>query len=123
MISDEKNNKIFKVAKKNGTAFYLHLNKDERARKLWVLKWDTFEIKRDRERHLFLKTNSYWFNDWLLRKLLTPETKIVVKEKLRKLKLFTTVWEILEKWSYLYFLQYWFERQIFLPLSEFTKDL
>jgi len=123
MISDEKNNRIYPITKKTWIHYYLHLNWEQTARKLWTLKWDTFEIKRDREKHLFIKNNSYWFNDWLLRKILTPDTVVIIKEAKRRLKLKTTVQEILEKGTYLYFATMWFERQIFLPLSSFDNIL
>lgn len=123
MITDSKGNKIYPVHQKKWTAYYLHLRDEPRARKLWVLKWDVFELKRDREKNLFMKNNSYGFNDTFLRNILTPETKVIIKEKFRKLKLITTVWDILEKWTYLHFLWLWFELQIFMPLWQFTQDL
>lgn len=74
MITDLKGNKIFKRHLKKWTVYYIYLTWEERARKLWVLKDSTFRLNRDRERHLFIKNNSYWFNDTLLRNILTPAT-------------------------------------------------
>lgn len=123
MITDWKWNKIYPVHQKKWTAYYLHLKDEARARKLGVLKDNVFELKRDRERHLFIKNNSYGFNDTFLRNVLTPDTKVIIKEKLRKLKLVTTVWDILEKWTYLHLLWLGFEKQVFLELYKFEQEL
>lgn len=65
------------------------------------------------------KLDAYWFNVVLLEQL-DPYTQIIVKQKWTKIKLTTTVEQVLKKWTYLYFLTEWFEKQIFLPKREFS---
>lgn len=123
MFTDTKWNRIFKLEQKKWTAYCLHLAGEQYSRKLWILQDWIFKIKRDRERHLLQKNNSYGFNDYFLRNILNPETKIEITEKWSKLKLRTTVSKIIEEWTYLYFLTQWFEKQVFLKLSLFDIGL
>ena len=102
------------------TEFTLILKTSEK-RKLWTLSKDrkTFTTNRDPNRHTMEKLDAYWFNVVLLEQL-DPYTQIIVKQKWTKLKLTTTVEQVLKKWTYLYFLTEWFEKQIFLPKREFS---
>lgn len=102
------------------TEFTLILKTSEK-RKLWTLSKDrkTFTTNRDPNRHTMEKLDAYWFNVALLEQL-DPYTQIIVKQKWTKIKLTTTVEQVLKKWTYLYFLTEWFEKQIFLPKREFS---
>ena len=99
-----------------------YLKSEQYPRKIWELVNNILLISRDRESHLHYQTNSYWFNDQFLRSI-DSDTTVVVKERKMIMKLETTIWEILTHWTYLYFLWQWFEKQVFLKLSEFRKIL
>lgn len=101
------------------TEFTLILKTSEK-RKLWTLSKDrkTFTTNRDPDRHTMEKLDAYWFNVVLLEQL-DPYTQIIVKQKWTKIKLATTPEQVMKKWTYLYFLTEWFEKQIFLPKAEF----
>jgi hypothetical protein len=38
-------------------------------------------MNRDREEHLFIKNNSYGFNEYFLKNVLNPNVEIIIKEK------------------------------------------
>jgi len=124
MYRDEKGNRLFWIEKPKAIHYYLHLNGELHQRKLWVLKEDwVLYMNRDREEHLFIKNNSYGFNEYFLKNVLNPNVEIIIKEKWRKLRLKTTVWKIFEEWQYLHFLSQGFEKQIFLKLELFEVIL
>lgn len=82
------------------------------------LKERFIEIKRNREKHLFMKNNSYGFNEFL----------ISTGQKFDNVKLVDNLGTylfpknlIIEKGKYLFFKEQGFERQLFLPLSEINK--
>lgn len=114
---------IYDVEKKNTIAYYIKLKNEKRARKLGELTENgEFKIRRDREKHLFEKLQAYWFNDMLLRIILQPDMQVIITEKGRKQKLKTTVEHILREGQYLQFLSQGFEKQIFLPLTQFENE-
>ena len=124
MYRDEKGNRLFWIEKPKVIHYYLHLKGELHQRKLWVLKEDwVLYMNRDREEHLFIKNNSYGFNEYFLKNVLNPNVEIIIKEKWRKLRLKTTVWKIFEEWQYLHFLSQGFEKQIFLKLELFEVIL
>lgn len=116
-ISDWNWNKIVSEQVKKWYKFYLYLVWAEYRRMIWHFKWWILYLSRKPE-HLFVKTNSYGFNDQLIRKL-DPETIVIISEKWVKSRLKTNVKQILEQWEYLFFLAQWFEKQIFLCRSLF----
>lgn len=99
---------------------YTLILKSWEKRKLWTLSKDrkVFNTNRDPDRHTMNKLDAYWFNVVLLEQL-DPYTEIIVKQKWTFIKLTTTVEQVMKKWTYLYFLTEWFEKQIFLRKSEF----
>lgn len=77
-------------------------------------KEKTFFIKRKRSKHLHYKTNSYGFNDSILRGEPKIE-KVVLRDEYGIYII--PVAAILEQGKYLYFKQSGFEKQIFLKLD------
>ena len=122
-MKDSNGNSIYDIEKAKGFDYYIKLQNEKRARKLGTLNWlGIFEIKRDREKHLFEKLQAYGFNDFLLRTVLQPDMIVIIKEKWRTKKLKTTVETILREGQYLHFLTQGFEKQIFLPLTKFENE-
>ena len=103
-----------------GKSYYLQLKSWEK-RLLWSLTNRKVIVKRDKEKHLMRENNSYWFNYKRLKEWFLTDTEIILQEKDWKTKreLKTTVWEILEKGSFLHFLSQGFEKQIFLKRELF----
>lgn len=118
-IKDSHWNKIVCEKVKKWEKFYLYLQWYEYRRLIAQLFDGILHFVRSPE-HVFVKTNSYWFNDQFIRKF-SPETVVIVREKWTKRKLKTTVWEILENWKYMFFLAQWFEKQIFMSRSLFSS--
>ena len=80
---------------------------------------DTFHCQRNPAKHLHYKSQSYGFNFELLRDgnffwviIHLPFNELLVTSRIH----------ILEKGSFLHFADKGFERQIFLPLTEFGID-
>ena len=73
-------------------------------------------IKRNREKHLFRKSQSYGFNHAFLNNA-TRFDEIVLHDEYGTHK--AQVKDILEYGDFLYFKQNQFEKQIFYPLSKF----
>lgn len=121
-LSDQKGNIILSEKSKKGEKFYLYLQGAEYRRLLGELIENTLFIKRDREKHLHHKTNAYGFNNALIHNL-EPSIKVVIKESKRKLKLTSTIEDILKNGKYLFFMSEGFEKQIFMPLSLFKQEL
>lgn len=119
-ITDTHWNSIYSVELKSWTQYILHLAWEHYPRILWVLNdKNQFIVKRDRDKHLLDKAKSYGFNEHLLRTVLKPDTMIIVQEKWRKERLRVLVSDVLWLGNYLFFLQQWFEKQLFLPLTKF----
>ena len=85
----------------------------------YIKDW-VYYTKRNPDRHLFYKNNSYAFNYELLNQL-PAETKIIVKETGKKLK--TTVWAVMEHNSYKYFKWQGYELQLFYNRDKFGIEL
>ena len=117
----------FEVDEKKGWLFVhlkLHTNAKSREVGKVNLKERVMEIKRDRERHLFRKNNSYGFNEYLIKEARTFDKIKLIDD------LGTYVFPkdlILEKGRYLFFKEQGFEKQLFLQLDEIigykVKDL
>lgn len=91
-------------------------------RKVWYLKDGHYYVKRDPDRHLFHKNNSYAFSYDVL--MMLPKTAlVVVNEWSHFLVLVAKVGDILEYNDYKYFKAQWFELQVFYPRDRFTQDL
>lgn len=118
-IKDSHWNKIICEKVKKWEKFYLYLQWYEYRRLIAHLVDGILHFVRTPD-HVFVKTNSYGFNDQFIRKF-APETVVIVREKWTKSKLKTTVWEILENWKYMFFLAQWFEKQIFMSRSLFSS--
>lgn len=110
---------IFRTIK-GGKSYYMQLDNGEK-RQLGILKNWKIIVRRDKEKHLMRANNSYWFNHKRLKEWFLVDTEVVLQEKDWKTKreLKTTVWEILEKGSFLHFLSQGFEKQIFLKRELF----
>lgn len=121
---DQHWNCISSVEQMNWTIKFVLILKSWERRQLWVLSKDkkTFTVNRDPDKHTLDKLNAYWFNVSMLEQL-DPECKIVVKQKWTKLKLTAYTNYILTAWIYLFFLQEWFEKQIFLKKELFNVEL
>lgn len=72
-----------------------------------------------KERHIFTKNNSWWINYTIISNL--PKDMDIVINRVEKKKYYRlTVWEMLENGNFLHFLQNWFEKQYFVPISAFN---
>jgi len=90
-------------------------------RDIWHIRNWVYYTKRDPNKHLFHKTNSYFFNRELLNQL-PRDTKILVDEKWYKYHLKTTVEDILKENDYKYFKLQWFELQVSLNRDRFDIE-
>lgn len=117
-IRDSNWNKIICEKSKKWEKFYLYLQWYEYRRLIaHLIDW-TLHFVRNPD-HVFVKTNSYGFNDNFVRRF-PEETPVVLREKWSKTKLKTTIGEILKQWTYLHFYTQWFEKQVFLSRSLFS---
>lgn len=98
----------------------LTLKKERRARLIGVIHDDEkfLYVKRNRNRHLHKKTNSYGYNDFVLRN--TKRFNHILLQDVSG-KYLIPVNEILTKGNYLFFKTEGFERQVFFPLEEMRK--
>jgi len=96
---------------------FLKLASEQRKRKIGVITKSTKTIKmeRDREKHLFIKGNSYGFNNYILETAKTFD-KISLTDGIDDWKI--PVSFILEHGKFLYFSEQGFEKQRFVSLSE-----
>lgn len=117
-------NYISSVEMVNGKTKFVLFLKDKGKRELGVLNKEKncLEVKRNPNIHTYVNLDAYGFNDTLLRQL-PPTCKVLVKQTWTKLKLATTVEMILKKWTYQFFLNEWFERQVFLKKSDFRIEI
>lgn len=113
---DEKGNKL--IMRTDWKIILRLVNWD--VRNIWKVKkdknWYYIETRRAPE-HYMDKVQGWWFNYELI-KILPEETRIVVISG--TLKYMITAWMILKWWKFLYFLQQWFERQLFIEKSMFS---
>ena len=111
---------------KTWVSYKLQLKWYEYPKSLWTMKKWVLYMKRNIEDHIYKTTNSYWFNSVLLQHL-PKETVIVITEKqewvARKLKLQTTVWDILNHNDYKTFIWKDLEIQNFYPINSFKRIL
>lgn len=118
MITEIKDNRWNTIYQKD-KSIYLHLKDKWETRKLWAISPKGELFIRRFNKHIFRKLDAYGFNYNLL-KMLNPDMKVVVKEE-DWTELHTTVMEILQKGNAKQFIQEWFELQIFLPRTLFSK--
>ena len=115
-VQDDFGNEIFAENDK----IYLNLKEDNRKRLLGRLELDskTLYVKRNRERHLHYKSNSYGFN-YLIIKNGTKFNKVVIADNIETFTIPKD--DILEKGRFLFFKQQGFERQIFISLDDLQE--
>jgi len=113
--------KITKVEKRGRQDISIKLDSWE-TRRIWYIKWVNYHVKRNPDRHLFYKNNSYAFSYDML--MMLPETyNVVVNEGSHMYVLVASVWDILKHNDYKYFKAQGFELQVFYPKSLFRVDL
>jgi hypothetical protein len=117
---DEYGNRFEVEEIKGWLSISIKLENNPKAREIGKvnLKERFIEIKRDREKHLFRKNNSYGFNEYLIKTGKTFDKVKLVDDSGTYIFPKET---ILEKGSYLFFKAQGFEKQLFLPLSEINK--
>jgi hypothetical protein len=119
MILDEKGNEL--RAKTNGNVISLYLKLVEKSERLLGIidkKEKTFQIKRNREKHLFKRNKSYGFNHYVLKNAKTFD-KIYLLDDINSWII--PVKFILENGSFMQFQQQGFELQIFIPLEKIAQ--
>jgi hypothetical protein len=115
------NGDFFKISTKGGLLkINLKLNSQKSLREIGSVKVDdkTLMLKRDKAKHLFKKTQSYGFNEYLIRNGKTFEKIMLADDD--GVYLFPKDL-VLEEGAYLYFKQEGFEKQLFLPLETIKK--
>jgi hypothetical protein len=119
MILDEKGNELIAKTNDNVISLYLKLvEKSERLLGIIDKKEKTFQIKRNREKHLFKRNKSYGFNHYVLKNAKTFDKIYLLDD--------VTSWIIpvkfiLENGSFMQFQQQGFELQIFIPLEKIAQ--
>lgn len=114
LVPDKNGNKLILTVKGN---VFLKLKNEKRKRKLGVINRakKIFIIKRNRQKHLHRKTNSYGFNHHIISKAKTFD-KILLKDEYGEYQF--PISKILDHGkTFLHFMQKGFELQIFLPLE------
>ena len=114
-------NILYTINAKGKEKYYLKIKWEEYDRHIGDYADGTFLTRRKREKHLYQRTQSYWFNDFVLRHLIKEywEINVVIKEVWNKILRLSTALTILKWWDYLRFSTQWFEKQIFFPLDKF----
>lgn len=106
----------------NGKTITLNLvlGKDNKSRRIGVVLLEnrTLFINKKRDKHLFIKNNSYGFNEHILR---TGRTFDKVQISDEHITAVIPVKTILLVGSYLHFLQAGYERQIFVTLEQLKQ--
>jgi len=119
MILDEKGNELIAKTNDNVISLYLKLvEKSERLLGIIDKKEKTFQIKRNREKHIFKRNKSYGFNHYVLKNAKTFDKIYLLDD--------VTSWIIpvkfiLENGSFMQFQQQGFELQIFIPLEKIAQ--
>jgi hypothetical protein len=119
MILDEKGNEL--IAKTNGNVISLYLKLVEKSERLLGIidkNEKTFQIQRNREKHIFKRNKSYGFNHYVLKNAKTFDKIYLLDD--------VTSWIIpvkfiLENGSFMQFQQQGFELQIFIPLEKIAQ--
>lgn len=120
-MKDRKGNRIRTKKIKSGYSYTLVL-KNWDTRRMWTMKGKTFYIRRKEEKHLFNKTNSYWFNDYLLRNAFDEDQKIILHVTDTKQKYLLRPRYIQEVGHHLNFSSVWLELQVFVSLKDLEKN-
>lgn len=109
-IEDKFGNLIYR----NGDNIFLELKEEKRSRKLGTIKDENIIIRRNPEKHLFLKNNSYGFNHNLLSRLNKVKN---VELKSDGKRYVIPIDYILKYGEFMNFKNQGFELQIFLKLD------
>lgn len=124
-ISDERGNCLY--CKDNGKRIIvtLKLVAETRSRRIGIVnqKRKTFDIRRNREQHLFERSNSYGLNYHLIKNAKTFSKVRITDEKNQWL---VTTDFILKNGTFLNFIRVGFELQIFIALEKlepFKRDV
>lgn len=113
--------KITKIEKRGRQDISIKLDSWE-VRRIWYVKDCNYHVKRNPDRHLFYKNNSYAFSYDMLMTL--PETfNVVVNEGSHMIVLVASVGDILKHNDYKFFKAQGFELQVFYPRNMFKADL
>jgi hypothetical protein len=109
---------IAKNTAKNTIVVYLHLGTEKNTRELGVVNTETkvFRIKRNPEKHLFKKNQSYGFNEYVIKTAQKFDTIHLIEEKGNQFLFPKNL--VLEKGSYLHFKNEGFEKQLFVKLTD-----
>jgi len=76
-----------------------------------------YYVKNSKEKYIFKKLKAWGINAFVILNL-KPTDKIIIKTNKKNYE--TTVKNVLEKGQYYFFKEQGFEKQIFLPLEEWT---
>jgi hypothetical protein len=120
-MDDVGTNKVISYHFDKRVILYLKLKSETKKRKIGVITKSTrtMQVTRNLERHLFQKTFSWGFNDYILRNK-TLFDKIWLKDN-GGYEWVIPVDYILEHGHYLHFQNQGFERQIFIKLLEIEQ--
>lgn len=114
MPQDKHGNKLYRTGKK----VFLFVKSENRSRRIGKVVNNIFNTRRNYERHLHYKTNSFGFNCALLELL---RGKYIILKTNRKEAFKIPVNDIFDKGHYLHFASQGFEKQIFFKISELEK--
>ena len=112
---------IVKSPSKNKLVIYLHLASDKNLRELGVVneKTKVFTIRRNPNKHLFKKNQSYGFNEYVIKTAQKFDTIHLIEDG--GLQYIFPKSLVLEKGSYLHFKQEGFEKQLFVKLTDLAE--
>jgi hypothetical protein len=115
-VQDEYGNKLAVV----NSTIYLILKDDKKKRQIGRLNLAarTLTMKRDRNKHLHYKSNSYGFNYQIIKQG-TKFNKILIADN--EHNYLVPKEEMLEMGKFMYFKQQGFERQIFVKLEDLSN--
>lgn len=120
-LDDSGNNKLHLKTTLRTKVLHLQLQSEgNRKRKIGVITRSTrtLVIRRNRDKHLFIKCNAYGFNDYVLRNTKSFDN-ISLSDEYASWKI--PVKFILENGKHLNFKQQGFEKQIFVSLEEIEQ--
>jgi len=120
-IEEDGKNKLVIKQNQKTIAVFLQLQAEKnRKRRIGVVtkSTKTFFVKRERDKHLFIKGNAYGFNDYVLKNQ-TSFDKVALFDGIEHWKI--PVQFIIENGKYLMFKQQGFERQLFVSLEQIEK--
>ena len=115
-VHDEFGNKLTVV----DNTIYLMLKGDNKKRQIGRLNTSAkiLSLKRDRERHLHYKSNSYGFNYQIIKQG-TKFNKVLIADN--EFNYLIPKEELLEMGKFMYFKQQGFEKQIFVKLEDLSN--